>query len=156
MKEIGLLVTLTGMAALIGVSPVQAQTTTPIATTSSVSTTLPEGTASSLQSELSGMPDSVKSLVLTFEQVRNSYLQKQNLLLIELRHATTPEEREQLRQQLQANRQQFMADLKGFVSELRTDLEALKGKISHAEFGRILDAAHSATSEVGHRHRGQS
>ena len=72
-----------------------------------------------------------------------------------MRHAGTPEEQEQVRQQLQSNRQDFLAELKGFREELRHDLQALRGKISHAEFGRIIDAAHNAGAEKGHRHRGQ-
>lgn len=108
-----------------------------------------------MQRDLRGVPDNVKNLVLTFDQTRDKYLQQQTLLLIKLKHASTPDEQEQLRQQLQANRQEFLSDLKGFRDELRDDLQAMKGKISHAEFGRIIDAAHGASTEGGHRHRGQ-
>jgi hypothetical protein len=108
-----------------------------------------------LQRDLRGVPDNVKNLILTFDQTRDKYLQQQNLLLIKLRHASTPSEQEQIRQQLQANRQEFLSDLKGFRDDLRNDLQALKGKIGHAEFGRIIDAAHNASGEGGHRHRGQ-
>ena len=108
-----------------------------------------------LQRDLRGVPDNVKTLIVTFDQTRDKYLQQQRLYLIKLRHASTPEERDQVRQQLQANRQEFLAELKGFREELRGDLEALKGKISHAEFGRIIDAAHNAATDGGHRHRGQ-
>jgi hypothetical protein len=108
-----------------------------------------------LQRDLRGVPDSVKGLILTFDQTRDKFLQQQNLLLIKLRHASTLEEQEQLRQQLQSNRQDFLAELKSFREELRHDLQALKGKISHAEFGRIIDAAHNASGGGGHRHRGQ-
>src|SRR5216684_1498386 len=108
-----------------------------------------------LQRDLRGVPDNVKTLIVTFDQTRDKYLQQQRLYLIKLRHASTPEERDQVRQQLQANRQEFLAELKSFREELRGDLEALKGKISHAEFGRIIDAAHNAATDGGHRHRGQ-
>jgi hypothetical protein len=106
-----------------------------------------------LQHDLRGVPDNVKTLILTFDQTRDRFLQQQRFWLAKLQHASTPEERDQIRQQLQANRQEFLADLKSFRDELRNDLDSLKGKIGHAEFGRIIDAAHNATS--GHRHRGQ-
>lgn len=108
-----------------------------------------------LKHDLRGVPDSVKTLVMTFDQTRDKYLQQQQLLLAKLRQASTPEEREQIREQLQGNRQDFLADLKNFREELRGDLQALKGKISHAEFGRIINAAHDPANEGGHRHRGQ-
>ncbi len=105
--------------------------------------------------DLRGVPDNVKTLIVTFDQTRDKYLQQQQWLLIKLHHATTPQEQDQVRQQIQSNRQEFLTDLKGFREELRVDLQALKGKIGHAEFGRIIDAAHDAGNEGGHRHRGQ-
>jgi hypothetical protein len=122
-------------------------------------TVLPQGRGdtsdSGLQRDLRGVPDSIKNLILTFDQNRDKYLQQQNLLQIKMKHASTSDERDQLRQQLQANRQEFLAELKSFRDELRNDLQDLRGKIGHAEFGRIIDAAHSVTTEGGHRHRGQ-
>jgi hypothetical protein len=108
-----------------------------------------------LQRDLRGVPDNVKTLILTFDQTRDKYLQQQALLLVKLHNATTANERDQIRQQLQANRQDFLAELKSFRDELSSDLRALKGKIGHDEFGRIIDAAHDATGGNGHRHRGQ-
>jgi len=105
--------------------------------------------------DLQGVPDNVKNLIETFDQTRDKYLQQQRLMLMKLHHATTPEKQDQIRQQLQANRKEFLTELKGFREELRADLQALKGKISHGEFGRIIDAANSAASDGGHRHRGQ-
>ncbi len=108
-----------------------------------------------LQRDLRGVPDNVKTLIVTFDQTRDKYLQQQRLLLIKLHNASTPEERDQIRHLLQANRQEFLTDLKGFRQELGSDLQSLKGKIGHAEFGRIIDAAHDASTGGGHRHRGQ-
>jgi hypothetical protein len=105
--------------------------------------------------DLHGVPDNIKNLIDTFDQTRDKYLQQQRSMLAKLKHATTPEEQEQIRQQLQANRKEFLAELKSFREELRVDLQALKGKISHGEFGRIIDAAQNATGDGGHRHRGQ-
>jgi hypothetical protein len=53
---------------------------------------------------------------------------------------------------LQDNRQAFLDALKDFRSQLKDDLTALKGKISHAEFLRIIDAAHDAATEGGLNH----
>jgi hypothetical protein len=114
-----------------------------------------EGNNGDLKRDLHGVPDNVKNLIVTFDQTRDKYLQQQRLLLVKLHNGATPDEQSQVRQQLQANRQEFLTELKGFREELRTDLQALKGKVSHAEFGRIIDAAHNAAGEGGHRHRGQ-
>jgi len=128
-------------------------------TAEAVPTVVPQdrGADRDLLRDLRGVPDNVKTLIVTFDGTRDKYLQQQQLLLAKMRHATTPQEQDQIRQQLQANRQDFINELKGFREELRSDLQALKGKISHAEFGRIIDAAHSAGDGSGgnHRHRGQ-
>jgi hypothetical protein len=154
MKSFRILLTLTAALANLVCprSVLAADTPSP---SSAPPTVVPQGDDRDLQRDLRGVPDNVKSLILTFDQTRDKYLQQQNLLLIKLRHASTPSEQEQIRQQLQANRQEFLTDLRGFRDELRTDLQALKGKIGHAEFGRIIDAAHNASGEGGHRHRGQ-
>lgn len=104
--------------------------------------------------DLRGVPDNVKTLILSFDQTRDQYLHQQHLLLIKLHHATTAEEREQIRDLLQANRQEFLTDLRTFRQELRSDLQALSGKITNGELRRILDAAHDAASEGAHHHRG--
>ena len=105
--------------------------------------------------ELRGVPDPVKNLILGFDQTRDHYLAQQRLLLIRLHNATTPAERQEIRDQLQQNRQQFLAELRAFRQSLRQDLQDLKGKISHAEFLRIINAAHDAATEGAvHHHRG--
>jgi hypothetical protein len=90
-----------------------------------------------------------------FAVTRDKFLAQQDLLLLKLSNATTPEEREKIREQLQDNRQAFLDSLKDFRTQLKDDLEALKGKISHEEFLRIIDAAHDAVTEggIGH-HKG--
>ena len=104
--------------------------------------------------DLRGVPDTVKDLILNFDQQRDQYLRQQRLLLIRLRHATTPEEREEIRDLLQANRQEFLTDLRSFREQLRDDLRALSIKVGSPEFRRIIDAARDAATEGGHRHRG--
>jgi hypothetical protein len=95
--------------------------------------------------DLQGAPDNVKTLILAFDQVADKYLMQQRMLLLKLKNATTAEQREAIREQLQDNRQAFLAELKTFRQDLRSDLVALKGKITHAEVLRILDAAKDAT-----------
>jgi len=108
-----------------------------------------------LNRDLRGLPSNIKTLIATFDQTRDKYLAQQRLLEAKLHRATTPQEQDQIRAQLQANRAEFITELASFREQLRTDLLALKGKIGHAEFGRIIDAAHNAANEGGHRHRGQ-
>jgi len=108
-----------------------------------------------LYQDLRGAPKDIQILIISFDQTRDKYLVEQDLLLIKLKHATTEEEREQIREQLQDNRQAFLQSLQGFREQLKDDLVALKGKISHEEFLRIIDAAHDAATEggIGH-HKG--
>ena len=105
---------------------------------------------------LPGVPKEIKTLILDFGAMRDVYLAKQDLLLAKLGNATTAAEREAIREQLQDNRDSFLASLKTFRGKLQDDLTALKGKLSHAEIQRILDAAREAATEggVGH-HKGQ-
>jgi len=110
---------------------------------------------SNLQHDLRGVPTNIKTLILTFDQTRDKFLQQQGLLLIRLHNASTAQERDQVRKQLQANRQDFLSELKGFRDELRTDLNAAKIKLGQTEFLRIIEAAHGASAGGGHRHRGQ-
>jgi hypothetical protein len=155
MKQFRILLALTvALANLVCLhSVLAADPTVPMPTPPTV---VPQGRDDqNLQRDLRGVPDNLKTLILTFDQTRDRYLQQQALLLAKLHNATTANERDQIRQQLQANRQDFLAELKSFRDELGSDLQALKGKIGHDEFGRIIDAAHDATGGNGHRHRGQ-
>jgi hypothetical protein len=101
---------------------------------------------------LTGIPQGIKVLIVDFAVLRDKYLAQQNLLLLKLGNATTATERQQIRDQLEDNRADFMAELKGFRTQLKSDLEALKGKISHEEFLRIINAAYDATHEGGFGH----
>jgi len=99
-----------------------------------------------LLNELKGVPPNIKALILNFDQISDKYLQQQKVLLLKLKNATTAAEREALRTALQENRQDFLAELKIFRQDLRADLQALKGTISHAEVLRILEAAKQAAT----------
>jgi hypothetical protein len=102
--------------------------------------------------DLGAVPKGIKTLILSFDVMRDHYLAEQNILLIKLKNATTAAERQQIREKLQANRQAFLDALKDFRQQLKDELTALKGKISHEEFLRIIDAAHNAITEGGLSH----
>ncbi len=153
MKYLGLLLTLTAAVANLVCPRLLLAADT---ASNAPATVVPQNRGDrDLQRDLRGVPDNVKKLILTFDQTRDKYLQQESLLKIKLLHATTPQEQDQLRQQLQANRQDFLTELRSFRDELHNDLQDLKGKISHDEFGRIIDAAHNASGGGSHRHRGQ-
>jgi len=101
------------------------------------------------------VPPAIKALINNFNLAREKFLAAQNLLIIKLKHATTATEREQIRSELQANRKAWLDALRDVREQLKTELAALKGKISHEEFLRIIDAAHNAGIEGGlNHHRG--
>lgn len=97
----------------------------------------------------SGLPADIKTLITSFDVTRDAYLKTQTALLGQLKNASTAAEREQIRDSLQANRDAFLVDLKTFRTELKDDLAALKGKISHQEFQRIIDAAYELGNKDG-------
>lgn len=130
---------------------VLAQTATPPTTTPPPPVVVPHDDKD-LYRDLRGAPDAIKDLIVGFDQTRDKYLAEQAVLLAKLKAATTPEERQKIREQLQDNRQAFLDALKDFRHTLKDDLKALKGKISHEEFLRIVDAAHDAATEGGLNH----
>jgi hypothetical protein len=106
--------------------------------------------------DLKGVPDNIKTLILNFDQTRDSYLETQKKLMIEMRQTTTADMRKQIRDQLQDNRQAYLANLKAFRTQLKDDLAAVKAKLGHQEFNRIIDASHDAAgSTVKHSGRGR-
>lgn len=102
--------------------------------------------------DLKNAPDAVKTLILNFDTTRDKYLETQRALLARAKGATA-DERAKIRAQLQDNRQAFLAELKSFREDLRKDLQALRGEISHREFLRIIDAAKDAARDR-ERHKG--
>jgi len=108
-----------------------------------------------LYQDLKGAPPAVQHLIVNFDQVRDNYLERQEILLIKLKNAVTDAERDKIREQLQDNRQAFLDALKDCREQLKDELTALKGKISHEEFLQIIEAAHEAATQGGlHFHRG--
>ncbi|MGC9943243.1 MAG: hypothetical protein ABSE48_15550 [Verrucomicrobiota bacterium] len=144
---------LTGMtvAGLCGARTVGAQTT------SATTTPLPPTTTTVVPNGgvLKGIPENIKVLIIDFAVIRDKYLAHQDLLLLKLSKATTEAERQQIRAQLEDNRAAFLDEIKAFRLQLKGDLEALKGKINHAEFLRIINAAYDAIHEGGfYQHKG--
>ncbi|HEV7925294.1 MAG TPA: hypothetical protein VGR14_08065 [Verrucomicrobiae bacterium] len=122
---------------------------------SSTATTPPVTVVPPTATDLAGVPKGIQTLISNFNQLRDKFLAEQSALLIKLKHATTETERQQIRERLQANREAFLAALRDFRQQLKSELTALKGKISHEEFLRIIDAAHNAGLEGGlSHHRG--
>jgi hypothetical protein len=105
------------------------------------------------QPDLKGVPPEVAKLILNYNILRDKHLLKQHLLLESLQNATTTEQRAAIREQLQENRQAFLDDLSSFRTQLKDELKGLQGRISNAEFLRIVDVAQGSGGD--HRHRGQ-
>jgi hypothetical protein len=137
-------------ATLLASRGIEAQTTGTSASTSSNVVLVTRNSPN-----LAGVPTGVRDLITGFELLRDQFLATQDALSVQLRHATTASEREQIRLKLQANRDAFLAALRGFRQQLQEELTALKGKISHEEFLRVIDEAHNAAAEGGlSHHRG--
>ncbi len=161
MKMINSLLKLTSMCiALASPKVVWAQSATP--STVSTSSTSSGGSPAvivrnyedkDLLKDLKGAPPAVAAMIINFDNQADKYLLKQRLLLEKLSHATTEDQREAIRDRLQDNRQAFLDQLADFREKLKDDLQDLKGRISNAEFLRIIDAAKDA-SELGHFRRG--
>lgn len=115
----------------------------------------PDHDQKKLLHDLKGAPDNIKSMILNFDQVADKYLQQQRALLLNLKNATTDAQRTAIRSELQSNRQSYLDALKVFRQELRADIQTLRGKITHAEVLRILDAAGDANGPASARHKGR-
>jgi hypothetical protein len=148
-----LILTVIAVASLWSPRVLPAQSTS--ATAPTTTPTVVPNNDQDLYRDLRGAPQDIKTLIISFDQTRDKYLAAQAVLLAELKKAVTDAERDKLRQALQNNRQAFLDELKDFRSDLKTELAALKGKISHVEFERVIGAAHDAAAEGGPKeHRG--
>jgi hypothetical protein len=123
---------------------------TPAATTPTVVTLHNDGTTAA--PDLKGVPPDVAKLIVNFDTLRDKYLLKQHLLLESLQNATTQEQRDSIREQLQDNRQAFLDELSDFRTQLKDELKSLRGRVSDAEFLRIIETAQGAGGN--HHHRG--
>src|SRR5579859_3482552 len=87
----------------------------------------------------SQLPAEIKTLLTAFETKRDAYQAAQKDFLAKLKNATTPEQREAIRAQLQNNRQAFLADVRDFREEIREEIRILKGRINNEELRRLIE-----------------
>jgi hypothetical protein len=151
MKALHLILAGLLLACLAGLVPALAA---PPATAAAVPppVVVPNASGTGPHTDLTGVPDNIKGLIVGFDQTRDKFLNQQAILVAKLKNAVTDAERDKIRQQLQDNRQAFLDALKDFRGQLKDRLADLKNKISHAEFLHIVDAAHDAATEGGAFH----
>jgi hypothetical protein len=149
MKNMRLIISI-GATALGLISPtiVVAQTNTPPTTPPVVR----HGGDGDLAADLKNVPPAVAKIIISFDVQRDKFLLQQHLLLEKLSSATTADERAAIREQLQDNRQAFLDQLAEFRLKLKDELQDLKGRISNAEFLRIIDAAKDVPPPAHFRH----
>src|SRR5437016_10296284 len=85
-------------------------------------------------------PAELKLRLRSFESLREIYLARQQELVKKFRGATTNQDREQLRAQLQVLHDEWRDKALSFKEETRTRLEELKGELS-PKYREILDEA---------------
>jgi hypothetical protein len=126
-------------------------TTAPAAATTTAPVVTLHGDGTAAQPDLKGVPPDVAKLIVNFNALRDKYLLKQHILLESLQNATTDEQRDTIREQLQDNRQAFLDELSDFRIQLKDELKGLQGRISNAEFLRIIDTAQGSGGNIHHR-----
>src|ERR1041385_4820706 len=92
------------------------------------------------RSERPDFPPELRSRLRSFESLREIYLARQEELLKKWRGATSDQDRERLRSQLQALRDEWLDSARAFREETRVRLEELKGELS-PKYREALDAA---------------
>ena len=129
----------------------QSTATPPPASSSTPPVTTLHSDGSASQPDLKGVPPDVAKLILNFDTLRDKYLLKQHILLESLQNATTQEQRDAIREELQDNRQAFLDELSDFRTELKEELKSVQGRVSNAEFLRIIDTAQATSGNYHHR-----
>ncbi len=94
----------------------------------------------------------IKTLVKSFEAKRDAYVEAQKDLLAKLKNATTEEQREAIREQLQDNRQAFLAELRDFRQDLRHELTEIRQIIHNHELERLLEQVKDIEQSI-HKHK---
>lgn len=103
----------------------------------------------------SGVPadlKEIKELVAAFEVKRDAYVEAQKDLLAQLKNATTEQQREIIRAQLQQNRQVFLDELHDLRVDIRHELEEIRHTIHNQELQRLLDQLKQLEQSV-HQHK---
>jgi hypothetical protein len=91
------------------------------------------------RSERPDFPPELKLRLRSFESLREIYVAQEEELRKKWRGATTKQDREQLRAQLQGLRDEWMDKARAFKEETRTRVEELKGELP--KYREALDAA---------------
>ena len=97
------------------------------------------------RSERPDFPPELKQRLRSFESLREIYLAQEELRK-KLRAATTDQDRERLRAQMQILQDEWQDKSRAFKEETRTRLEELKGELSF-KYGELLDEAKRAAAE---------
>jgi len=92
------------------------------------------------RSERPDFPPELKQRLRSFESLREVYLARQEELLKKWRGASSDQDRERLRAQLQVLRDQWLDNARAFKEETRTRLEEMKPELS-SKYREALDAA---------------
>jgi len=98
------------------------------------------------RSERPDFPPELKLRLRSFESLRETYLARQEELRKKWRGATTQQDREQLRAQLQGLRDEWMDKARAFKEETRTRVEELKGELP--KYREALDAARESALDA--------
>ena len=104
------------------------------------------------RSERPDFPPELKLRLRSFENLRELYLAQQQELVKKLRGATTSQDRERLRAQLQVLRDEWLDKARAFKEETRTRLEELKSELS-PKYGELLDEARKRALDAAAEHK---
>jgi hypothetical protein len=99
------------------------------------------------------IPDDIQDLVKKFEKERKVYIDEQKILLAKLKNATTEEQREIIRAQLQKDRTDFLADIQQFREDLKAEIQELKNKLTNQELLRLIEEVKHEVED--HNHHGK-
>jgi len=112
----------------------------------------PTGAVRPTRSERPDFPPELKLRLRSFENLRELYLAQQQELVKKLRGATTSQDRERLRAQLQVLRDEWLDKARAFKEETRTRLEELKSELS-PKYGELLDEARKRALDAAAEHK---
>ena len=97
-------------------------------------------------------PPELKQRLRSFESLRETYLARQQDLVKRFRGATTDQDRERLRSQLQTLRDEWLDKARAFKEETRTRLEEMKGELS-PKYREALDEARQRALDAAAEHK---
>jgi len=111
----------------------------------------PVGGGRPTRPERPDFPPELKQRLRSFESLREIYL-AQDELRKKLRTATTDQDRERLRAQMQVLRDEWLDKSRAFKEETRTRVEELKGELS-PKYREALDEARQRALDAAAEHK---